>query len=183
MRITGGAKKGCRLISPKGDRIRPSSDHIRQAIFNIIGHRLSGKKVLDLFAGTGSLGIEALSRGADFACFVDNSLEAIRLIQRNLEITGYKSKAKVIKMDIIKGDLGKIGEGFDLIFIDPPYERGLFGRTLERLLMKKALFKESSLIIARSSKRESFPCFVNCIELKKRNTYGDTVLWIMLHRK
>lgn len=176
MRITGGNKKGFVLVSPKGKGIRPSSDHIRQVIFNIIGHDLSKKRVLDLFSGTGILGIEALSRGAEHVCFVDKSSESLKLIVKNLEITGYKGKASLIKRDIARTRLRLKGI-FDVVFIDPPYNTGLLLKTLKILPTAKIL-RERALVIGRSSQRESIPYDINKMMLLDLRAYGDTRLWI-----
>jgi 16S rRNA (guanine(966)-N(2))-methyltransferase RsmD len=125
MRITGGQVKGRRLAAFKGLDIRPTSDMVRKAIFDLIGHNLEGLKVLDLFAGTGSLGIEALSRGASRAVFADQSQKSIDLIQRNLKICGLEGEGIVWKGNLVQRFPGKrlLGEkGVDLVFIDP-YER------------------------------------------------------------
>ena len=103
MRITGGEARGRHLESPKGMAIRPTSDRVREAVFNIIGQDLSGIRVLDLFAGTGSLGIEALSRGASHAFFVDNSQKSIYLIKKNLVLCGYQDSASVVKINLRHG--------------------------------------------------------------------------------
>ena len=94
LRITGGELKGRRLSPFRGPRIRPTSDKVREAIFSLIGQDVQGVRVLDLFAGTGSLGIEALSRGASWVHFVDNSLHSIELIRRNLSLCGYENKTR-----------------------------------------------------------------------------------------
>ena len=176
MRITGGHRKGFVLISPKGKGIRPSSDHIRQVIFNILGHDLAKKRVLDLFSGTGILGIEALSRGAEHVCFVDKSSESLRLIKRNLEITGFKDRASIIKRDLIRSPF-RIKGRFDIVFIDPPYNSNLLLETLT-LLPSKAILRDGSVIIGRSSKRESVPSLINRMSLLDLRIYGDTRLWI-----
>ncbi len=179
MRITGGSKKGSVLLSPKGKTIRPSSDYIRQVIFNIIGHNLSGKKVLDLFSGTGILGIEALSRGADYVCFVDKSPYSLRLIKKNLELTGYTKKAILLKIDLIRMHL-KSKKKFDIVFIDPPYDTGLLCKMINILPVKEIL-QDEAIIVGRSSKRESVPSCINHISLSDIRTYGDTKLWIFLY--
>lgn len=176
MRITGGNKKGCILISPKSNKIRPSSDHIREVIFNIIGHDLSNKRVLDLFAGTGALGIEALSRGAEYVCFVDKAAESLNIIKKNLEITGYKSRASLIRKDLSKASL-KFKEKFDIVFIDPPYDTGLLLKTIN-ILPVGDILRDKAIIIARSSKREVLPSYINSMKLMDLRNYGDTRLWI-----
>ncbi len=182
MRITGGSRKGFVLESPKGRDIRPSSDHIRQVIFNIIGHDLSKKKVLDLFSGTGILGIEALSRGAEQVCFVDNSSNALKLVIKNLQITGFKNKAHVVKRDLTKKNSFRLKGKFDIVFIDPPYDKSLLKKTLE-IMPVNMLLQDNAIIIGRSSKRESLPSYVNQMRLLDMREYGDTRLWIYKFRR
>lgn len=177
MRITGGSRKGFRLISPKSKNIRPSSDYIRQAIFNLIGHNLSQKRVLDLFSGTGILGIEALSRGAEYVCFVDNSSESLRIIMDNLQKTGFKKKASLVKRDLTKRKSFRLKGKFDIVFIDPPYEKMLLKKTLE-IMPVHLILNEKALVIARTSKREELPHFINNMRLLDMREYGDTRLWI-----
>ncbi|MBW2217733.1 MAG: RsmD family RNA methyltransferase, partial [Deltaproteobacteria bacterium] len=102
MRITGGQVKGRIIASPKGMNIRPTSDRVREAIFNLIGQDLSGLKVLDLFAGTGSLGLESLSRGTQHAVFIDNSQQALKLIRKNLVTCGFENSGTVLRRDLKK---------------------------------------------------------------------------------
>jgi len=128
MRITGGQARGRLLASPRGQKIRPTADHIREAIFNIIGQDLSGLKVLDLFAGTGSFGLEALSRGALSVLFIDNSRESTTLTRKNLMICGYVDAGIVLRRELKRGlpaDHPHLKKGVDLVFIDPPYEKRL----------------------------------------------------------
>ncbi len=182
MRITGGSKKGLTLFSPKGKHIRPSSDHIRQVIFNIIGHDLSKKKILDLFSGTGILGIEALSRSAEFACFVDNSSESLSLINRNIEKSGFKNRASIVKRDLTKRSSFRLKGKFDIVFIDPPYNTSLLKKALEMMPVKD-LLSDDAIIVGRTSKRESLPSLINNMELLDMREYGDTKVWIYRYRR
>ncbi len=137
MRIIGGTAKGRRLQTPPKSTakrtgrpvIRPTADRAREALFSIIGSEVENGEVLDLFAGTGALGLEALSRGARSAVFVDKNSQSIKLIQKNIELCGFSDKSSVIKRDLAKSlsFLEKIlpGKEFSLIFIDPPYKKGL----------------------------------------------------------
>lgn len=136
MRIVGGQFRGRPLATPKDDRVRPTSDRVREAVFNILTHSvpgftLEGAKVLDLFSGTGALGIEALSRGAVFCLFVEQDAEARGLIRRNIEALGLAGVTRVFRRDAT--DLGPAGNRnhFTLLFADPPYERGLAEKALE----------------------------------------------------
>jgi len=134
MRIVAGRFRGKQLKSPGDDSIRPTSDRVRESLFNILSSRLGphleGRRVLDLFAGTGALGLEAMSRGADYAAFVDTSTEARGLIRGHVEAFGLGGQTRILKRDAT--DLGPIEKfaPFDLVFLDPPYARGLGERAL-----------------------------------------------------
>lgn len=136
MRITGGRFRGRRLTSFRGLKIRPTSDQVRESLFNILGQDLTGREVWDLFAGTGSMGLEALSRGASHAVFVDNSPTALGLIRRNLALCRCESSALVLRWDLRRGlPFGKTapGPGMELVFLDPPYGLGLAPPILEQM--------------------------------------------------
>lgn len=125
MRVIGGTLKGRRLVAPGGRSIRPTADRVREALFSILADRVAGARVLDLFAGTGALAIEALSRGADDAVLVDSSREAVRAIERNLDAMALSDRARVVRSDVWRFlDLGPSTGAFDLIFADPPYTIG-----------------------------------------------------------
>ncbi|RFC65349.1 16S rRNA (guanine(966)-N(2))-methyltransferase RsmD [Fulvimarina endophytica] len=135
MRIVGGEFRGRKLETPATDEIRPTTDRARETLFNILAHReevdLDGARVLDLFAGTGALGCEALSRGARFCVFIEEGVEARGLIRRNVETFGLQGRTKIYRRDATR--LGGVGtfEPFDLLFADPPYGKGLGERALE----------------------------------------------------
>ena len=176
MRITGGQAKGRPLACLKGLLIRPSTDQVRQAIFNIIGQDLTGVKVLDLFAGTGSLGLEALSRGAVRVVFIDKARQSIDLIKKNLARCAYSSKGMILKRDLRKGlPFGhpSFEGGFDLVFLDPPYGKGLLSPLLEALPTGKILLPHSR-VVAESSKTESLPLSFGDLQMADERTYGDT---------
>lgn len=138
MRITGGTFRGRTLAAPKTDAIRPTSDRVREAIFNILAHGiaavpLEGKRVIDLFAGTGALGIEALSRGASYCLFVEENADARALIRRNVEALGLTGVTKIFRRDASTlGRAAHMGQ-FDIAFLDPPYGQGLGERALAAL--------------------------------------------------
>ena len=137
MRIIGGKFRGKTLSSPSDDSIRPTSDRARESIFNILGSRLgpvlAGKRVLDLFAGTGALGLEALSRGAEHVTFVDTGAEARGLIRDHIQAFGAAGITKLLRRDATAlGTPGTFGQ-FDLIFLDPPYNQGLGEKALAEL--------------------------------------------------
>jgi 16S rRNA (guanine(966)-N(2))-methyltransferase RsmD len=129
MRVITGTAGGRKLKSPDGDAIRPTTDHVKQAMFNILQFDLEGRRVLDLFGGTGQLGIEALSRGAREAVFTDSSRTAVQLIHENLKRCSLQGT--VIQTDVLR--YLQRGEKFDVIFIDPPYDAGLYSRVLEAI--------------------------------------------------
>ncbi|WP_321342589.1 16S rRNA (guanine(966)-N(2))-methyltransferase RsmD [Breoghania sp.] len=134
MRIVSGRFRGTQLATPKGDGTRPTSDRLRETIFNILAHghddRAEGARVLDLFAGTGALGLEALSRGAKACVFVEEAVEPRGLIRRNVEAMGLTGATKIFRRDATSlGSAGTI-EPFDLVFLDPPYRKGLGEKAL-----------------------------------------------------
>lgn len=171
MRVIGGEQKGRRLLEPKDKQIRPIRDQVRGAIFEIVRELVPGSRFLDLFAGTGSVGIEALSRGARECTFVDHLPEAVRLIKMNLAKLGLLSRARVYQLDVFEAleRFERRGRRFELIFIGPPYGEGLAARTLERLgLGSPPLVEEDGLVITEVFKKERE-------ELKER--YGRLVLY------
>lgn len=174
MRVIAGELKGKRLFSVKGLRLRPTSDRVREAIFNILQERVKAKKVLDLFAGTGALGIEALSRGAEKAIFVEHNSHILTALQRNIKECRLKKKSEVLPCDVYKGIriLASRGEVFDLIFIDPPYGRGLVNPTLKDL-SQNSLVSPQGLIIAEHSLKENLSTPIPW-ELIDRRQYGTT---------
>lgn len=174
MRVVAGSSKGKRLSTLKGLSIRPTSDKVRESIFNILGQGFHFNHVFDLFAGTGAMGIEALSRGAEGAVFVDKDNSAVNLIKKNLDICGFEDRAKVIKMDVIQA-LNIKHLAFDLIFIDPPYEAGLTDTVL-KLIDRSEMLAKDGVVVSETSKRIiSKPVLSNLVEFDKRQ-YGDTVV-------
>lgn len=125
MRVTGGIARGRKLRVPSGGDVRPTTDMARKTIFDILGNRVDDARVLDLFAGSGALGIEALSRGASSAVFVEQNREACSTIESNLKITTFTSAATLRRSDVMRVLAGTPETAFDLAFLDPPYSRGL----------------------------------------------------------
>ncbi|UOO36959.1 16S rRNA (guanine(966)-N(2))-methyltransferase RsmD [Oscillospiraceae bacterium CM] len=154
MRIISGSARGRRLKEPMGQEIRPTTDMVKESVFNIIQFDIEGRRVLDLFAGTGQLGIEALSRGAQSAVFVDQSNDALALVRENLKNAGFMDKATVLKGDAL-AFLHHAGP-FDLIFIDPPYGVGLVGKALD-IIFKIDILKENGIIICETKADQTLP--------------------------
>ena len=158
MRIVAGKFRGKSLLSPTDDSIRPTSDRARESVFNIlasrIGVHLDGLKVLDLFAGTGALGLEAISRGASGAVFVDTGAEARGIIRDHIEAFGIAGTAKLLRRDATElGPAGTMGP-FDLVFLDPPYGKGLGEKALASLAAGKWLAKDATIVLEESAEEE-----------------------------
>ena len=177
MRIISGTSKGRRLVPVHGREIRPTSDRVKESIFNILGGDLDGKVVLDLFAGTGNLGIEALSRGAQKAVFVERRRQALDLIERNLTQCGVADRSEILPKDALRaiGILNRRGEVFDLILMDPPYERGLVKRIFEKVKGQK-IHHESSVLVVEHDRREPLPQKIEGWDLVRQRQIGDTVI-------
>ncbi len=182
MKITGGKFKGQKLYTPptKEFSIRPLRSRIRKALFDIIGHNLEGWCILDLFAGTGALGIEALSRGANYVIFVDFSPLSLKIIHKNLEKLNLMDNSRILKLRLpeeiskISKHLGENFKGFHLIFITPTYEKGLAEKTLKEI-PHSFLQKETLLIV---EEKASFPLNVpqEKFEIINSKIYGETKL-------
>ncbi|MBW2039023.1 MAG: 16S rRNA (guanine(966)-N(2))-methyltransferase RsmD [Deltaproteobacteria bacterium] len=176
MRVIGGELRGRKLLAPRGGRIRPTSDRVREAIFDILGLEWVYHKVLDLFAGTGALGIEALSRGAQEATFVEQGKEALKTLQGNLEDLRLTSRARVLPRAAKKGIkiLSEGREVFDLIFVDPPYGKDMVGKTLQEIA-QRGILSPRGVIVAEHSPHESIPLPIG-MGLFKQKRYGDTAI-------
>lgn len=177
MRVISGSAKKRQLKVPKGIQVRPTSDRVKEALFNIIGPLVPGCVFLDLFAGTGSIGIEALSRGAQRAVFVESKSNNIKVIKENLSLTGFEQDAQVMRMDVPTSlpVLKNMGLAFDLIFMDPPYSRGFEGRTLAGIAAY-GLIKLSGMVIVESRKKDLLPPEANNLKMVRQEKYGDTML-------
>ncbi|MCI0465526.1 MAG: 16S rRNA (guanine(966)-N(2))-methyltransferase RsmD [Beijerinckiaceae bacterium] len=155
MRIIGGRLKGRILKSPSSDRVRPTSDRLRETIFNILAHAygnsVEGARVIDLFAGTGAMGFEAISRGAAFALMVDNSAEACAIIRANAAALNLGSAARIFKRDARRLGAAPEGEKYSLAFVDPPYGRGLVAPTLLALRDGGWLAKDALVVIEEAA--------------------------------
>ena len=177
MRIIGGDLKGKKLCPLRGLKIRPTTDYQRESIFNILSNRVEGAVVLDLFAGTGSLGIEALSRGAASAVFVDNHRLAMKILAGNISACALEERGFPLKRDILRG-LGFLKPAdrvFDLVFMDPPYDKGFVERTL-CLLDRCRYIAENACVVIEHSHREALPRKVARFEQIKARQHGNTLV-------
>ena len=181
MRIISCTSKGKRLATSKGQALRPTSDRVKESIFNILGEVVEGKVVLDLFAGTGNLGIEALSRGAKRVLFVERGREAARLIKSNLSLCKMSMVSEIIPKDVIRaiGILHQRGETFDLILMDPPYEKGLIAKTLWKLQSHR-IYHDDSILIVEHDRREPLPTDLDGWNLIRQRKIGDTLISFLI---
>jgi 16S rRNA (guanine966-N2)-methyltransferase len=177
MRVIGGNARGRRLKAPKGRMLRPTSARVKEALFNILPRDLSGMHALDLFAGTGNIAIEALSRGLTQALLVDASAESARAIRANLHALGLAHQARLWNMPVEQAlrRLERLGEAFDLVFIDPPYGRNLVERTL-KMIARTSILRPAGTIVAEHSARDSILRYYGRLELRDQRRYGDTML-------
>ena len=175
MRVISGSARGTRLKPPKGTVVRPTSDRVKESLFNILGNRVPGSTFIDLFAGSGAIGIEALSRGSDHCIFIDNRRENILLIQDNLKKTRLVERARLIKgnADAIISRLNRENIKADLIFLDPPYHSPDTVSLLQ-LILASSLFHNNSLIIVEHSKNDL--TWTEYFTPVKQKIYGQTCL-------
>jgi 16S rRNA (guanine966-N2)-methyltransferase len=188
LRIIGGRRKGRRLQAPSKNRakcssrlIRPTADRAREALFSIIGDEVEGATVLDLFAGTGALGLEALSRSAELAVFVDNSTKAVQIISKNIELCGFSDRTLVFKRDLLKG-LAFLTKGlpettFSVVFVDPPYRQGFSAIMLEKLATSSLLDPHALVVIEDDANLTGLPSQVAELALVDQRSYGETGFW------
>jgi 16S rRNA (guanine966-N2)-methyltransferase len=174
MRVIAGKHKGRRLSCPKGNVVRPTTDKVKEAMFGSIQFKIAGAKVLDAFAGSGSLGIEALSRGAAHVDFVENNRDCLRALTSNLDMLDDGNYT------IIKGDLRKSAsrlQTYDIVFLDPPYDAKLYLPTLN-MAHERGLLEQGCTIVMESRRKFDFilPKEYNFI---KRKDYGDISLWFL----
>lgn len=175
MRITGGKAGGLRLSSFPPKIIRPTRDIVREAVFNSIGENIIGTSFLDLFAGTGGVGIEALSRGAEKAVFIEKNRQALSVIKKNLEITGFQGNAVIIS-DNYERALNKLNReksAFDIIYSDPPYTSDYHDKCLLEA-GKGTLLSEDGLLVLETFKKNSFPENIGQLQLTREKLYGET---------
>lgn len=175
MRIIAGSRKSLRLATPKGNSIRPALDQVKEAIFNILWS-VEGLRVLDCFAGTGNLGLEALSRGAAHATFIDSGREALQLIHKNIAICKFEAQTTVLPFPahVAIAKLAKQGAQFDLIFVDPPYSKDLVNPSLQQIADAQLLAPGGQIICEHFPKEILTP--PAGLALSDERHYGQTVI-------
>ena len=175
LRVSGGEARGRRLKAPKN--IRPTQGMVKQAIFNMVGPRIEGATVVDLFAGSGALGIEALSRGASRVTFVDQQPRGLAILRQNLDALGFKDRSDVIRGDVVHWlDAGpSVLSAADFVFLDPPYDDAVLDRVLkvlDRIVTPSSVFVEHS-------KRQQLP-ELSRLRVDRERRYGDTVVTVLM---
>jgi 16S rRNA (guanine966-N2)-methyltransferase len=187
MRIVAGKFRGLTLATPKDGRVRPTSDRVREAVFNVLAHndfgvgfKLEGARVMDVFAGTGALGLEALSRGAKYVLFVDDHHESRGLIRRNVETARATGATKIWRRDATAlGEMpANAGGPFDLVFMDPPYRKGLVAQALTGL-DRGGWLAPHAVVVAEMAEDEMFAA-PDWVESLDERAYGDTKILTMM---
>ena len=171
LRVSGGEARGRRLKAPKG--IRPTQGMVKQAIFNLVGPGIEGAHVLDLFAGSGALGIEALSRGAAHVTFVDHQARGLAILRQNLDVLGFKERSHIVRGDVVRwleaspDQIKRAG----LVFLDPPYDDVVLDHAL-RVLDRTV---DDTTVVAEHSRRQKMPSLAR-LALDRQRRYGDTMV-------
>ena len=176
MRIISGLARGRKLKEPQGLDTRPTTGKVKESLFNIIQFELEGRRVLDLFAGTGQLGLEALSRGAERCTFVDQRREAAALVRENIALCRFESQSRVAQEEALSF-LACCRERFDVVFLDPPYQSGLLERTLEQLT-RFDILREHGIIVCESGADWTLPPVPSPYEAGREYRYGQIKLTI-----
>ena len=184
MRVIAGTAKRRGLITPRGLAVRPTADRVKEALFNILGPLVVGCNFLDLYAGAGAVGIEALSRGAGQVVFVEKEIGNIRIIKKNLQITGLAENARCLGMSVNKAItlLSAQGTSFELIFMDPPYKEALIPDTLKGIA-ESGLLKPEGAIITESGKNASIPENVaGGLRICRQEVYSETKITFLSYK-
>ncbi len=179
MRVITGTARGRRLQTLDGNDVRPTTDNVKEAVFSIIQFSIEGRAFLDLFAGSGQMGIEALSRGAKKAVFIDNKKQSIEIIKNNLKSTKLSDFALVLNTDSL-AFLSSSNERFDIAFLDPPYRTGLLQSALERM---GRVMNKGGMIICEHPVDEKLPNEVGDFILKRNYKYGKIIITIYSHKE
>jgi 16S rRNA (guanine(966)-N(2))-methyltransferase RsmD len=178
MRIIAGAAKGRQLRSLRGRALRPTADRVREALFDILGARVEGARFLDLYAGAGAVGLEALSRGAARTVFVEHHRPAARVIEGNAVLCGLAARARVLSAPVARAlaRLEREGAGFDLVFLDPPYGVGEAPAAMQALAGRAGLVAPDGLVICQHSRREELGEQIGPFSRMRQARFGETIL-------
>lgn len=176
LRVIAGKAKGMRLRTVPGDTTRPITDIVKESLFNILGNEIDQNTILDLFGGTGAVGIEALSRGAKFVTFLDKGQQAIRTIQKNLETTRFTQQAEVIRTNAFSYLSSPAKLGFDLIYVAPPQYKQMWQKALRLIDKLPSLLSDEGQIIVQINPIEWEEIEVDNFEVFDTRKYGDTLL-------
>jgi len=179
MRVIAGEARGRRLEEPRDQQVRPTTDKVKEALFSAIQFELEGRSVLDLFAGTGQLGIEALSRGAAKAVFVDQSPDSIKLVQHNVGVCGFEERARIVRAESIA--YLKSGEKYDIILIDPPYASNL-AEIAVKTIIQFDILKDNGIIVVESGSAFPFADENGSYYLRREYRYGKINVVLLSRR-
>ncbi len=179
MRVISGSARGRKLIAPDGFDTRPTTDRVKESIFNIISLSLPADSVLDLFSGSGALGIEALSRGSGKAVFVEKNKSAFEVTKKNIELARVSDRAGIVSDDALSF-LDKTADKFDIIFLDPPYNTGLLRESIAKI-SKNNLLSPDGIIVAESEYMGEEPTEEH-FDIIKRAKYGKTTVFVLRHK-
>ena len=176
VRIIAGSRKGVPLLAPKGMNTRPTLDRVKESVFGILQFELEGKTVLDLFAGSGGLGLEALSRGAKFAVFNDKDRESVSVVRKNIEKLRFEQVSAVYSLDCsaLLKRMAQDGQRFDIVFLDPPYEAGLLEKAMDEL-SALGLLNRGFIVAAEHSPKKP-PALMPGFSLRDSRRYGDVAV-------
>lgn len=179
MKLVAGLQKGRRLKQPVTSTLRPTSAKVREALFAILGDRIQNATVLDLYAGTGALGLEALSRGARKVVFIDHEPSSLRVLRDNIQRCASQEKSRVIRQDVNRFlrtlPFGNCTERFDLVFVDPPYHTGEAESVLE-LLGRTTILSPSGIVVMEHFSKHQLPAHTGNLTEFRKARYGDTTL-------
>ena len=181
IRVIAGEAKGRKLLRVPDREVRPIGDRVKEALFNIIGREIDGSTFLDLFAGTGSVGIEAISRGARLVVFVDNNRRAIETVEKNLELTGFRPKAQILHTDALSLLTRNVEEPFDYVYVAPPQYKGLWSKAIKTIDSNPGLLNPDAWVIAQMHPKEAEDLILKHLEEFDRRKYGNTMLIFYLH--
>jgi 16S rRNA (guanine966-N2)-methyltransferase len=175
MRIITGIAKGRKILAPEGMDTRPTSDRVKESVFNIISKKVYGARVLDLFSGTGNLGLESLSRGADWCTFIEKNKNTHKILIENINNLGFKDKSQVYNNDAFEviEMIGKNTTKYDIIFLDPPYSKGLIEKAILKI-DEINLINSDGIIMSEYDENDVIPEAINNFKIYRTEKYGRT---------